>query len=339
MPKELTHWLLAERTLCSMHPSDLKEAIRKYRHLYDIGAVVLDSPYYFLTGKDEAVSGLGKKLHGKTGFNLFHHLAAVLKQFDFRPPDSFWAFAAGMITHVNVDIAFHPLIFYFSGSNDIADPDVRKAAAARHRKLEAFLDLYLMKDNCLINDGMLSKSFRCMKVSRKALFDYTGRLFFGGPHHTRATAKILGRHAHIQPLFKRRTLYRLLSLINCLPGIHLDPVVASFYPVRERLSSSFFDNRIVYRHPVTGVTHEASILELEQRVIDQNLEIFEKLNRDLNRPAVEKMLLSRGVVSLETGMVPTDRGAMTHFDLSSSIEERIRMPASSCASKGPPFGH
>ena len=55
------------------------------------------------------------------------------------------------------------------------------------------------------------------------------------------------------------------------------------------------------------------------------------------RSAIEKMLLSHGAVSLETGMAPTDHTAMTHFDLSVSIEERVRMPASSDAATDTPL--
>ena len=51
MPKEITHWILAEKAYRTLETkSGLKAIIKQYKNLYLAGAVIMDTPFYLLYG-------------------------------------------------------------------------------------------------------------------------------------------------------------------------------------------------------------------------------------------------------------------------------------------------
>ncbi|MFC1885834.1 zinc dependent phospholipase C family protein [Thermodesulfobacteriota bacterium] len=329
MPKELTHWVLAEKTLENMDPSVLKESIARYKQVYYIGAVVLDSPFYNLFSRDDATPRLGKKLHKQSEVNLFQRFAHILQHFDFSPPDSFWAFLAGVITHIHADQTFHPVIFYFCGKDNTNDERAR-AYETRHRKLESFLDLHYFGDIRLINHGRLSISLKQMKIDHQTLRKYTGLLYFENELRATKADNALTRHARIQNLFQKRPVKNFLALINRIPGIDLSSTLSLFYPAYKKIVSPFFKDAIVYYHPVNGAVRGESIADLEKKTIAKNCNLFIELERHLNTAALKDILLSVKPASLETGLPPAEDNMMKHFDLSKSIECLLGLSETAC---------
>ena len=70
MPKEYTHWVLAEKVLQNA-PERIKRMLSRNRQLYYLGAVAPDTPYYYLFGKDRArFKNAADFLHGRNEKNL-----------------------------------------------------------------------------------------------------------------------------------------------------------------------------------------------------------------------------------------------------------------------------
>lgn len=324
MPKELTHWILAEKTFEKMDASVFKNFIQKYKQLYYIGAVILDSPFYNLFSKqDDPTTRLGKQFHDQSEFNLYRRFINILRRFNHNPPDSFWAFIAGVITHIHADQTFHPFIFYFCGKGPVPNAETRETDQARHRKLEAFLDLHYMDDIHLINDGRLWTSIKQMNISQQKLCEYASLLYFQEDFYFKKIEKILKKHATIQDLFRKSMLRDLLTLINRMPGTNLSTTLSLFYPTYKKITLPFFNNPIVYKHPVTGETHRDSIGGLEKKVITENLTIFTELDHNLNTPDLEDALSSIKSASLETGLPPDEHNVMKYFDRSETIERLV----------------
>ena len=316
--------MLAEKTFGQMTACRLKTAIRNFKNIYYIGAVILDSPFYDLSGKAYRHSpDLGKRLHGKTDFNLFHHLGRMLTSFGETAPESMWAFVAGILTHIHTDITFHPFVFYFSGNKDNAGPKIRRVADTRHRKLEAFLDLHFLDESRLVNRGRLSASLRQMEISRNILLKYINRLYYLNAVRIGHVEKILKFHATIQGLFRNRGIKFCLAGLKRLPGINLEATAASFYPVYKKIDAPFFSSRIVFKHPVTGIPYRESVDALEGKTVAENLKIFSELDGCLNKPTIQSVLSSYTGVSLETGLPRSEDNEMKHFDLSEPIEKLV----------------
>jgi len=126
MPKEATHWILAEHAWQAMPGGLLKAEIQENKALYYLVAIVFDTPYYSLTGKNRSnLLVAAMRLHGyqaSTPFNPFVLLARsseILSE-GYRP------FLAGALTHAAADAVFHPPIFYFSG-HGVPAPDGKQA--------------------------------------------------------------------------------------------------------------------------------------------------------------------------------------------------------------------
>ena len=65
MPKEIAHWITAERTRDLIAPGRIKEAISKDIDFFYLGAVVYDSPFYAIGIKQAREFGdIAGKLHG-----------------------------------------------------------------------------------------------------------------------------------------------------------------------------------------------------------------------------------------------------------------------------------
>ena len=327
MPKELTHWVLAEKTFQRMDAGRLKTAIGKYYNIYHIGAVILDSPFYDLPGKAfDRAPDLGKKLHDKAGFDLFHHLGSMLAGHPQSTRESLWAFVAGILTHIHADAIFHPLIFYFSGNRDNPDRRIRRGADARHRKLEALLDLHFLDEPRLANRGLLSASLARLEINPRELWRHVNRLFYPDALCIGRVKTILTLHALIQGLFRRRGLQRGLEVLQGIPGIPLQSAAASFYPAYRKIDPPFFRNPIAYKHPVTGKPHRASIQDLEVGTITENLKLFIEMEGCRDDSMVREVLSARTEVSLETGLARSESKAMAHFDLSDPIENLVWQP-------------
>ena len=65
MPKEITHWLIAEAVSKRLEGTFFEEPLRRNPNLLHIGAIIHDAPYYYLKGDfDSRFGSLPTKLHG-----------------------------------------------------------------------------------------------------------------------------------------------------------------------------------------------------------------------------------------------------------------------------------
>ena len=146
MPKEITHWLIAEAVSKRLEGTFLEEPLRRNPNLLHIGAIIHDAPYYYLKGDfDSRFGSLPTKLHGtvEDAVELIESLLRYLLGLPEELKERLTAFLVGLITHLYADALMHPLIFYLTGPYDAQEPRRRTAARQDHRMLETLIDMCL----------------------------------------------------------------------------------------------------------------------------------------------------------------------------------------------------
>ena len=263
MPKELTHWIIAERIRSLVKQGPVKEAINRHPHFYYLGAVVYDCPFYASAKKDDRrFAQIADKLHGVDGGDTFEPFRSF---FSFAtpaaapsakpPPPEAVSFICGAFTHYSLDVTFHPMVNYFSGKYFADDPQKRAVSQMRHRQFESLLDLYfygkyvseaenridggfgrrpglrpdIRLGGYLLNGGRLSRTLLALAAERESLSEIVGA-FYGNTVDRTAVIPLLRRHGKLQKQFFNRLLAAALLLSGTVLGGPIAVVAGTFYP-------------------------------------------------------------------------------------------------------------
>ncbi len=325
MPKELTHWALAERVRDRFSGTRAGEIISRHINLYYLGAVSPDFPYYYLAGRGrERFSAAADRLHGRFGGNTLAFLPSVIRMYDGRSepddvPEPVIAFLLGAVCHVTTDWNFHPLVYYFCGSRKSNDPAVARGATERHQELEARLDLLYLREYAPVNHGRVGNSFRGVEIGRRDLLLLLERFLFPGEGI---------RHAELRRLIRTYTMVqgaffsRLVgSVAAALGNRYLQSLTYSAIRAGE---PRLLDRPVRFRNPASGEEREESFRGLERKMIADASDLFDLVERYLRRDAVIGDLEGLPGLHLETGLPSDDDRRMRFFRI---VEPREILPS------------
>lgn len=261
MPKELTHWIIAERTREELTRGRIADAVDSYPHHYYLGAIVYDSPFYAVFYKNsEHAAEIATELHGIRGEDTYGPFRRLISYFGDNPPAPVLSFFAGGITHLFGDVNFHPLVNYFCGKYNDSDKHRRINSQARHRDFESCMDLYFLVnfEKELINNGRLSATLAGLIDSKTDVEKMAGIFYEDNPQpEPDSIWKLFRRHAFAQGLFGNSSMRNLFSFLSAASNGPLDTFRALFYPDSEQ-GFPFFQSPIEYTHPHTGEKISAS---------------------------------------------------------------------------------
>ena len=135
MPKELTHWILAERALAGLEPDNrLHEVIRTHHGLYLAGAVLPDTLLHLALGRHASTAlALAHRFHDTDG-NSYTPLIRAEEVCGDSLSAPLLACLMGVLSHMEVDIVFHPFVFALGGTGDIGP----------HYRMETALDVHFL---------------------------------------------------------------------------------------------------------------------------------------------------------------------------------------------------
>lgn len=160
MPKEVTHWIVAERVTEALRPTPYGEILQRYPNIVKIGAVFHDLLYY-LNSSDypenenlsRAIHQFPNKLHAIHGEDSLAIVRGILKsiQYNQTQNEHLIAFMVGVITHIFTDIVWHPLVYNYTGNYHDTDEHKKHEAQYNHLKLEAVFDLYFCQNFSKLN--------------------------------------------------------------------------------------------------------------------------------------------------------------------------------------------
>ncbi|MEE8484029.1 MAG: zinc dependent phospholipase C family protein, partial [Nitrospinota bacterium] len=268
MPKEITHWTLAEKAVRLADDRSIKEVVSNNRFLYLLGAVSPDTPYYQTSPvTTDLYEEVGRRLHGISDGGAFKPLACVARIYEEITQGAL-AFLLGVISHLVVDGEYHPFIYHFSGNTHNANRNEMLRASYRHRLLETYLDLHYYGDVEPANGYSVYRAYKGKEMGDREFFDLLGALYFDDrAAHRRDTVNAMLAHCFWHGCFKREWLKYTVALASKISPFASEHYAALFYPRMKPLRSPFFNGKISYKNHVTGSRHRESIKEIEEKCI------------------------------------------------------------------------
>jgi hypothetical protein len=268
MPKEITHWIVAQKAADCAPDSHLKRVIKDNMSLYLAGSALVDSPYYaFIGGDKNLFAKAGARLHGIGGgspFTAVLQVPAIAMGVD---GNRALAFTLGALTHIIADTAFHPMVYYLTGDYDDPDAARRKKAVTLHRLLETWMDVWFAKSVTLENGGSVLRSTVGPRRGGKALTQLASSLFFARGEMGAHTLIAVASHAIIQASFKRRWIATLTGFYGRTARRDMGEFTALFYPPATAEPPLFFSKPIRYKNPFTGEAFEESLDDIAERAV------------------------------------------------------------------------
>jgi hypothetical protein len=317
MPKEISHWTFAEKVYQRLpEQSELKTIIKEHHHFYLIGAIAPDFPSAILFGPSKnKFRQLMTKLHD-TKDSSFDPILNALSSYQGSIPGYALSFFSGVIAHMNADMTFHPLVFYYSG-NDTSKKDTE----TRHSILETTLDLHLLKNVHLENQESLAYSIHHKSVPQKQLLEVLS-LFYGLDNNKDQSQlkRLLLYYTFLQWGFKRRWIYLMIRNFERFTGIYQKHNYTYFYPKFEKVISDFWGGPITYQHPITGKLITTNLDKLEQIFLNKTVGDFKTINLMIQQENNDYQSLFSNQPNLLTGMKGALLKDMAHFNIDNPLQ-------------------
>lgn len=312
MPKEMTHWLIAEKALNRLSPaSSPGNILCSYRNLYHVGAVLPDTPAHLLTGKNrDLVKELDREFHDPQE-SSFEPAARFLYRHGNSITPQHMALLAGTLTHLIADSVFHPLVYYFCGADDMK----------KHYRLETYIDLYFMKLYSR-NFRSLKKILRSEEADTKTVSHFMN-LYFDSESRLKPGVykKTLRLHALIQSAWLKPSLLKTGKGLSFIPGIKIDDKLELFYPSAHK--GEILEGIIPYRNPVTGEEKKNSIASLADEAVSRIVTVFETLSSEKTGMEMAASLRSIEGPNPLTGLPGRTSVDMKYFSEIKDIDEVI----------------
>lgn len=332
MPKEITHWLLAERLAKAARDTPFGPALEAEPGCLLLGAVVHDVFFYLTGDGPPGLKDLPYLLHGARGEDPGAFLLAQAAHARRSGSYKAQSLLAGLASHACADAVLHPLVFFQTGHLFSPDPAVAQRARMNHRALESLWDMRLTgarepgyagptgsgEPGNTGAAGVRGWSLKDIADSAGAPFEAVADLSFLAraagatlEETARAWGKALDTFCLVQSMARNETVARLaFGLFPALPA-KVREIVALFYCPQflDRLPATRGPQ--AFRQPLTG---EESTVTLED-LLDQAVERAEAL-LGLLAPVVfegAEPVLPWPLPSLETGLPRSWGAAMTHF--------------------------
>jgi len=305
MPKEFTHWILAERAMAGLAAdSRIGEILRSNHEIYLAGAVLPDTLLHLFRGPDSsACLALARSFHD-AGDNSYAPLIRVEQEFPDGTPAWLMACLLGVIAHMQADITFHPFVFGTAGSNDMGS----------HYRLETAIDVHLLRNGAILptrhlRDLVTPWIKEELITAGSLLFDPQGAL------HPAAMEKALELHCRFQGRYDQIFWKLLARMVGMLPGSHLISIQHLFYPLDMSHDNPMTTEPEPWIHPVTGERQTATIDELADQAVLQTIKIFEDIELHGSLAAA---LTSKPGENLLSGVHGVRRQDMKYFSNSST---------------------
>ena len=309
MPKEITHWWVAQAVYEDLDDdSKIKHAITAHFDGYLLGAVFHDALYYY-TGSTPDFLAIPDALHSAEGQDTYAILRSLMSPENYRNgrvSDFGIALAMGLLTHIQTDKNFHPMVYYYTGDYYADNAAEKHLATRRHREFESKLDKHIQQYMGKEAEHNLSQLFNNAKA--RFISDFTPVLRVAELAINIAIDDIINGYQNYvlaRKLYNARLIAKTLQWLSpILPAAAKEVVSLSYFKNEFRFPVAF-QQTLVYRHPVTGKEITTDIRRLLAQSAADSLAASANLLTILQSSEVGP--------SLETGMVNCPVKAMTTF--------------------------
>lgn len=270
MPKEITHWILAERVLDGLEEnSRLLGIIRANYAAYLSGAVLPDTLLHLFRGSHSRMAlQLANRFHDATGNSFAPLIQAEARHADGLP-NNLLACLLGVISHMVTDSVFHPYVYARSGVNDIG----------LHYRLETAIDVYFL--HLGISPPVRRFDELITPETRQVLVDAAAMLFDPDGELPRAVLEqALALHCRFQSMYGRTWWKIAVTLLGSLVGSPFREQRHLFYPLDASGSDhlKLIDSIREWRHPASGVMATTSLEDLAEETVQQTVAVFRHID-------------------------------------------------------------
>ena len=329
MPKELTHILFADALLDDLRGTtrdDVASLLKRHRPTLHFGSITTDTLYYELTFPiiDRDYAHWGEIIHGGQGEDTGTPIREMLRRLQNRRPnvedDARFAFICGFLSHMALDIVFHPWVYAVTGPYYDPDPDKQADSQMCHRLVESWLDLLMLQrfEKTRNNFDPL-KAIRANSMTNLDCLDFFAESFRSAWRIEGDVRRYLRRFHTVQMLlgrlFPSPSATMAVAFLNRLSKGRLRAFTALFYPTRpERMPAGLFEFQN-FRHPVTGQTIDSTLDQLwsEARELGARLLVTAaNIRAGEASESLDAILEGR---SLNIGLSKTPSDRAVHFDI------------------------
>ncbi len=285
MPKEVTHWLIAQQTAAALRGTCLGVAAEACPNCLMLGAVLHDAAFYARHNlRKTAMAGFADAMHGK-GHDPFAVIGSVMKaETSSGHPGPVRALLIGMLSHIAADSCFHPLVYHVTGNYHDPDPVKRSLCIERHRGFETALDVYLAGTYAAVRTFSLKHYMRCCEVPVEMLLHkafHQAAVDFSLPDLPDSLLHCLTVFSRMQSLYAAPVCTRMLELLWPLLPAGGREIAALFYlPNQVRQAPGLHGMRSFT--DFEGRAMSCSILDLYQKAIARSSELCRGLEPCLN---------------------------------------------------------
>ncbi len=315
MPKELTHFKIAQRTAEKLADTRFSSCLQNRPHALLLGSVLHDVTFYGVTPGCRHVRGLGDILHGAGYRDTFDpiRLQAIHAQ-KAKNKDLPIALLVGMISHLYADAVFHPMVWHLTGDYFAQGRQPRSEAQQRHRTLESLMDMVACPEML----GHPNYSLRLLLRRCKSL--YTEGLPTG------ELAAIIGiqHKVLIDEMTKSWNLFALMQSMYSVRiiagGIHacspylpnsIAEVAALFYAPQLMQQADILSGNVNFLHPLTGETHATTLEKMMEKAAGEAASLCRKLESSIfDGKAID---ISGNGPSMDAGLSGQPAPSTAHF--------------------------
>ena len=299
MPKELTHWIIAERACKELsRDSRLYGVIDHYKKEFLAGAVLPDTLLHLFSGPDakSALSAAGR-FHNADG-NSYDSLIRAESEHVQPFSDPMLSCLLGVISHMQADMAFHPYIFALTGIDNIG----------RHYQLETNIDMYLTS-KCL--QPPVNKLYDLVTAETEQTIVSAAEILFSTASELPRTAisKALKLHCRFQSMYSKTFWKLVVNLLGAFLGKPYSQQRHLFYPMELFGKKDFnqMTETVQWEHPVTGEVKKTKIDDLVEDAVNGTVEVFRRIEVDKSLVAA---LVDPPGCNLLTGMYAVNSNKM-----------------------------
>lgn len=315
MPKEVTHWVIAEETAKRLGQPAFN-AVKENRNALLMGAVLHDA-LYFYRGKNEEIITLPDSLHGAHNEDTFDVLRRLLTRY-FKAKgnerDCLLAFTVGVASHIFTDNNFHPMVYHMTGNYYDEDPKKKTKAVARHRTLEGVMDLYFRPDYKKHYD--LKHILKHCECGFDTLFADLYAVKDADGKERDIHEDITGSYeffAWFRGIYAVPFYGNILNAVKFLLPASVKEIAALFYPNRLKKSIPALSGPVTFHNPVTNDKTETTLQELKEKAVQDTVNFCKLLEKEYlskNNPDIKEI-----GASLETGLVNSNVKDMKHYNI------------------------
>jgi len=267
MPKELTHWMLAERALSALPAgSRLQKIIARHHSAYLGGAVLPDTLAHIFRGPFHPTARvLGHRFHDATG-NSYSPLIRAEQRFPDGVPDLLLSCFLGVICHMEADIALHPYVYAATGSAGIGE----------HYRLETGIDLHFLRRGAAPAQRRLDRLLcaptkEVMLSAARHLFDPEEEL------PRRALEQSLALHCRFQGMYDKTVWKLAVRVLGRVCGSPYREQRHLFYPLRRPAGKIAVAGSGKWRHPESQELQSASLDDLASEAVERTVAVFRRI--------------------------------------------------------------